>query len=61
MFSNEIHSYHKESFPVSLCDRQGWLRQGVESREDQGEEVVCIEGNVQSKNNFQEVCSLSHE
>ena len=45
-------------FPISICDREGRLREGLESRAQEGQAVVCNEGDVQGTRTYEEKCQL---
>ena len=46
---------------VPLLYRQGWLWQGVASREKKGQEVLRDEGDEQGKNNNKAQCQVCHQ
>lgn len=56
-----LYSYIKESILVLICDWQGWLWQGMASREEKRKGNLCYERDVESQSHGQEKCIISHE
>ena len=55
------YSNKQKSLLVSLCDWQRRLRQGLESRKEEGKEAIRHERNAQRQNHSEEECHLCHE